>query len=88
MLKSSCSRAYNKSFKRTKYSGLFASLNFSPLYLASKSHFVVGYCLRFYVETRFEAYFLIIFEAAFSKREILQPRYSDENSMENASCLI
>jgi hypothetical protein len=42
---------------------------------ASKSHFVVGYGLRFYVETRFDAYFLIIFEAIFFKREILQARY-------------
>jgi hypothetical protein len=49
---------------------------------ASKSHFVVGYCLRFYVETRFEAYFLIIFEAVFSKREILQARYMSVLAME------
>jgi hypothetical protein len=49
---------------------------------ASKSHFVVGYCLRFYVETRFEAYFLITFEAVFSKREILQARYKlGDNSL-------
>jgi hypothetical protein len=48
---------------------------------ASKSHFVVGYCLRFYVETRFEAYFLIIFEAVFSKREILQARYVTKEAL-------
>jgi hypothetical protein len=42
---------------------------------ACKSHFVVGYCLRLHVETRFDAYILIMFEAVFSKREILQARY-------------
>jgi hypothetical protein len=35
-----------------------------------------AYCLRLHLETRFDAYFLIIFEAVFSKREILQPRYT------------
>ena len=41
---------------------------------AYKSHFLVGYCLRFHVATRFEVKLLIIFEVDFSKREILQPR--------------
>jgi len=44
------------------------------VHIACKSHFVVGYYLRFHVEMCFEAYFLIIFEAIFSKREILQAR--------------
>jgi hypothetical protein len=36
---------------------------------ASKSHFVVGYCIRFNVETRFEAYFLIILRLFFLKEK-------------------
>ncbi len=43
---------------------------------ACKSHFLVVYCLRFHVATRFEAQFLMIFETIFSKREILQARYT------------
>jgi hypothetical protein len=34
---------------------------------ACKNHFLVGYCIRFHIETRLGAFFSII--------KILQPRY-------------
>ncbi|MFT5717028.1 MAG: hypothetical protein ACI9T7_001211 [Oleiphilaceae bacterium] len=48
--------------------------------IACENHFLVGYCLRFHVATRFRVQFLIIFEAIFSKIEILQPRYAQMES--------